>query len=174
MSKSPVHANRIQKVLYQEGERAIGEGFSRSKPDHLVRQEGARRIGAKLLLATGLTAAAVTGANKLIDAQPKVPKLEDVYTVQPGDNPWTIAEKFTPEGEDPRGLHDELTRQDAFRDDGVLNPGDILQVPTTSTTGVHSNEISQPEQPVAAMDTSIESGAQPAERQYDAHGEFGS
>ena len=148
MSKSPVHANRIQKVLYQEGERAIGEGFSRSKPDHLVRQEGARRIGAKLLLATGLTAAAVTGANKLIDAQPKVPKLEDVYTVQPGDNPWTIAEKFTPEGEDPRGLHDELTRQDAFRDDGVLNAGDILQVPTTEAPVLEEASVREPSQQV--------------------------
>lgn len=157
MSKSPVHANRIQQVLYQEGERAIGEGIASTKPDHLVRVRGARRLGAQLLLATGVATGAFMLADKAIKSQPEVPKLEAEYEVQGGDNPWSVAEKFTPEGEDPRGLHDQLTKQDAFREDGVLTPGEVLQVPTTTTEvpveEVPVEEVSQQVQPGVNQDT---------------------
>lgn len=141
MSRTPHHENRSQAFLYQAGKLAKGTDTANTMPDHKVRRAGAEYLGERAAFGA-LAALALYGAiQKLPDVidrakGPDMPKLEAEYTVQPGDHPWSIAVDHTPKGEDPRGVYIQLTPQPAFRDDGVLTPGETLQVPTTTEAQV--------------------------------------
>lgn len=140
MSRNPNHTNRVQEVLYNQGEKAVGTDTANTIPDTEVRRKGFKRVAGRAALAASLTIGALgagVAADKIHDKMngPEIPELvegapdTEVYTVKPGDTAWGIAREALGEGEEIRGLADNLVGQpDAL--DG-LQPGDKLVVPAS-------------------------------------------
>lgn len=120
--------NPAQRILYRQGEKAVGPREARYKHPTEVRREGLNRLG-RQLGAVVLVGAGLLLARGVVDALkgPDVPELTETVTAKPGTTAYGEVIRRLAPGTDPRPIVDEVLKGQAFKD-GVLQPGERFNV----------------------------------------------